>query len=95
MRPMIGASGRNRTGTPGYGRQILSLMCLPISPPRLRPLLTERISITDAKATIAPTAQARSTYHVKKGSLSFLLNLEREIGFEPTTYTLARYRSTN
>gem|GEM_PF-7131144 len=32
---------------------------------------------------------------MKKGSISFPFYLEREIGFEPTTYTLARYRSTN
>ena len=32
---------------------------------------------------------------MKKGSLGFLLHLEREIGFEPTTSTLARLRSTN
>ncbi len=28
-------------------------------------------------------------------NVAFKLNLERHIGFEPMTYTLARYRSTN
>ena len=32
MSSFDGAPNRNRTGTPGEGRQILSLLCLPISP---------------------------------------------------------------
>jgi len=29
---MVGARDQNRTGTPFYERQILNLLCLPISP---------------------------------------------------------------
>ena len=37
-----------------------------------------------------------ATKAIKKGSFRFpFQNLERENGFEPSTYTLARYRSTN
>ena len=39
---------------------------------------------------------SHTTKAIKKGSLRFpFQNLERENGFEPSTYTLARYRSTN
>jgi hypothetical protein len=43
------------------------------------------------------TAERKSEPEKKKGSslLSFLFNLEREKRLELSTYTLARYRSTN
>ncbi len=33
--------------------------------------------------------------HTKSSTELMSYNLERHIGFEPMTYTLARYRSTN
>ena len=66
-----------------YGREILSLLCLPISPSGLRFAIIPACAI-----------QGRT---MKKGkcNLHFPFILEREKSLELSTYTLARYRSTN
>ena len=62
-----------------YGREILSLLCLPISPSGLK-----QADYTCPEKGKRESACALSLFY-----------LEREKSLELSTYTLARYRSTN
>lgn len=77
MKRFIGARDGNRTRT-AISREILSLLCLPISPPG-------RFA-----NYIGPRMQKRES---ENRFPSF--HLERQKSLELSTYTLARYRSTN
>ena len=85
---LVGAEGRNRTGTDRTVRGILSPLRLPIPPPR------HDMPFSALEAAIGIEPMNRGFADLRLSHLATPPLLERETGLEPATPTLARLCST-